>query len=80
MDDLLYKALGAKARQENRSISQEVIVMIKAYLSNNSRVMLSQTEQFLNICGTWEDSRSEQEIVAELRDERTENSNREVEI
>lgn len=76
MDDALYRALGARAAMENRSISQEVIVIVKDYLSRPSSRHQSMTAQFLELCGSWQDDRSEEEISAEIRNARVENAER----
>ena len=58
IDDRLYKLLGQKAKMDNRSISQEVIAIIKEHLSEprkNSSVLA--TDRFLEMCGTWKDNR-----------------------
>lgn len=34
MDDQLYNALKIRAKAENRSLSQQVVMIIKDYLSN----------------------------------------------
>lgn len=76
MDDQLYRALGARAAMENRSISQEVIVIVKEYLSRPSRRHQETTEMFLQLCGTWQDDRPEKVIAAEIRNSRVQSSDR----
>ncbi|MBT3379621.1 MAG: antitoxin [Lentisphaerae bacterium] len=71
MDDQLYRALGARAAMDNRSISQEVIAIIKDYLSRPASQHQTTTEQFLQLCGSWQDDRAEDEIAADIRDART---------
>lgn len=66
LDDQLYQALSKLAEQEHRSISQEVIAILKAHLSQPVR-HTATTEEFLSLCGTWQDDRSAEEIAAELR-------------
>jgi len=70
VDDRLYHALSVRATMENRSISQEVITILEDYLSRPSNRHKSITEEFLQLCGTWRDERSESEIAAEIRRER----------
>ena len=67
VDDQLYEALGKRAVMENRSISQEVIFILKAYLSSPPPKYQEVTDRFLEICGSWEDSREADEIVSEIR-------------
>lgn len=76
MDDQLYRALGARATMENRSISQEVIVIIKDYLARPASRHEDTTEQFLQLCGTWQDDRAADAIAAEIRDARVQSKDR----
>ncbi|MEA2083268.1 MAG: antitoxin [Thermodesulfobacteriota bacterium] len=70
IDDQLYKALGRRATMENRSISQEVIAIIKAYLSSPKLQHENSTRDFLAMCGTWDDKRNPEEIIEEIRQDR----------
>ena len=74
LDDQLYEALGKRAMMQGRSISQEVVMILKDYLSQPNNEHQNATEQFLDLCGTWEDERSSAEITAELRNSRVESS------
>jgi len=70
MDDDLYAALGARAAMENRSISQEVVVMIRESLSRRSGDPTAATRELLELAGSWEDDRSSKQISADLRKSR----------
>jgi plasmid stability protein len=76
IDDQLYRALGARATLENRSISQEVIAIIKDYLSRPSSQHPDLTAQFLQLCGTWQDDRGEDVIAADVRRSRVQSNER----
>jgi hypothetical protein len=67
MDDRLYKALAARAASENRSISQEVVTLIRDFLARAGRASRQYTDEFLALCGTWADDRPASEIAVELR-------------
>lgn len=67
IDDDLYRALGARARAENRSISQQVVTIIEEHLARAGRGDRRPTDAFLEICGTWEDPRDAADIAAEVR-------------
>jgi len=69
MDDQLYEALGRMAAREQRSISQQVIAILKEHLSQPVR-HTSATEDFLVLCSTWKDERTAEEIVQEIRGSR----------
>jgi plasmid stability protein len=69
IDEQLYQALGRRATQDNRSISQEVIAILKEHLARPAQPKKA-TEHFLELCGTWKDERSPEEIAAEIRQNR----------
>lgn len=67
MDDRLYEALGARAAMENRSISQEVVSIIRKYLSSPIKDPLETGQAILELAGTWKDDRSADKIVRDIR-------------
>lgn len=68
IDDQLYKALGKLAERDHRSISQEVVAILKEHLSQPVRhTATTATEEFLSLCGTWQEDRSAKEIADEIR-------------
>ena len=77
IDDQLYKSLGKRAAMENRSISQEVIYILKSYLAIPASQHRQVNDQFLALCGSWDDERSAEEITDDLRKERSGKSHRE---
>lgn len=70
IDDQLYKALGRRAAMDNRSISQEVVAILKAHLSSPAAKHTINTANFLEMCGSWQDERSADEIIEEIRKDR----------
>ena len=66
MDDRLYEALGRRATMDNRSISQEVVMIVKEYLSVPDIHHKRKTESFLELAGSWQDEKSADEIISEL--------------
>ncbi len=70
IDEQLYKALGRRAAMDNRSISQEVITILKIYLSSPSLQHTNSTHDFLELCGTWQDTKDERQIVEEISESR----------
>ena len=70
INDQLYKALGRRAAMDNRSISQEVIAILKTYLSCPTCKHANSTNDFLEICGSWQDEKSAEEIIVEIRKDR----------
>ena len=68
IDDQLYEALGRRAMMENRSISQEVVSILKEYLSApRTKQQQHATAAFLELAGSWQDDRSPQEIADDIR-------------
>jgi plasmid stability protein len=70
IDDGLYKALGARAKRDNRSISQQVVKLIQDSLSRSAGSVEEATHGFLALCGSWEDPRSARAIAAAIRKSR----------
>lgn len=67
LDDALYRALAARAAQDNRSISQEVVTLIQDFLNRRAVSHREATQEFLALAGSWADERSPAEIAAEIR-------------
>jgi plasmid stability protein len=70
MDDRLYQALGARAAMDNRSISQEVVSIIQQYLASPCKDYKTTGEAILELAGSWQDERSAEEIVGDIRQSR----------
>ena len=67
MDDRLYQALGARAALDNRSVSQEVVTIIQEFLSRPTPRTVEATRAFLDLAGSWSDSRTAEEIADQIR-------------
>jgi plasmid stability protein len=64
VDDRLYDSLKQKAKIDNRSISQEVIVILETYLSNPDIYNINSTREFLKL--SWDDNRNAKEIINDI--------------
>ena len=73
IDDRIYNNLKRVSQQDKRSISQEVIYIIEAYLSQPQSRMKNSTDEFLKLAGSWEDQRSPAEIISEIKEGRSHN-------
>ena len=62
IDEELYFSLKKLAVLEKRSVSEQVVYILSKYLSS--------PESFLQFSGSWEDDRTAQDIVAEIRGDR----------
>jgi len=69
-DDALYKALGARAKRDNRSVSQEVVKLIQDFLARPTGSAEEATRAFLALAGSWEDTRSARQITQDIRKRR----------
>jgi len=72
MDDDLYAKLKEAAASENRSISQQVIFLIKSHIATSKRCqnMKTPAQILLELSGSWDDDREAAEIVREIKSSR----------
>lgn len=72
IDAGLYAQLKDLAMAEHRSVSQEVIHLVKTHLSMRKTMQSTPTpaEILLQLAGSWEDARPAAEIVSEIRNAR----------
>ncbi len=74
IDDRLYSFLKTSAKMQNRSISQEVITIIQDHLNSNQRQTKNATLEFLSLEGGWKDDRVADEIIIDIRKNRSQSS------
>lgn len=76
IDDALYEQVKRLAASENRSVSQEMIFLVKSHLARQKRTTAtpSPAEILLQLAGSWEDSRSAEEIIADNKKSRRNSS------
>jgi len=69
IDDDLYAQLGKIAAAENRSISQQVLYLIRGDLARRKGIEKVPTpaETLLGLAGSWVDEESAEEIIKEIR-------------
>lgn len=69
IDDRLYEELKALAESQNRSVSQEVIYVLKTHVTKVKHIRKGKTpaQVLLDLSGSWEDPRSAGEIVGDLK-------------
>jgi plasmid stability protein len=70
IDSDLYETLKRIASQDHRSLSQEVVKMLEDGIQMPQKSVENSTEAFLALSGAWDDSRTAEEIVGDLRKER----------
>ena len=70
LDEHLYEALGHRAKQQNRSVSEEASSILREQLSQAARSQEAATDAFLKLAGSWQDDRESDEIIKDIRDAR----------
>jgi hypothetical protein len=76
IDDVLYSQIKALAASENRSVSQQILHLVRRYIANKKQFQEAKmpAQVLLELSGSWEDSRSADEIVADIKKERKNSS------
>ena len=69
IQDELYDEIKKLASAENRSVSQQVLFLIKEYLTRRKylKTLKSPAQVLLELCGSWDDERQAEEIIAEIK-------------
>jgi len=70
--DELYAQIKNLAASENRSVSQQVLFLIKEHLSKKKQIDATKTPALilLELSGSWEDERKPEDIVKEIKNAR----------
>ncbi len=73
IDDDLYLQIKKLAASENRSVSQEVIFLVKLYMANKKQFQAIKTpaQVLLDLAGSWEDTREADEIISQMKNARS---------
>jgi hypothetical protein len=69
IDDTLYDTIKKLAASENRSVSQEMLFLVKEHLAKRKQIVTVRTpaEVLLDLSGSWTDERSADTIIAEIK-------------
>ena len=69
VDDQLYQELKNLASEENRSLSQQVLYLIRSHLAQTRRARKADTaaQTLLSLAGSWEDPRPAEQIIEEIK-------------
>ncbi len=72
IDDHFYDQIKRMAVSENRSISQQVLYVVKDYLAREKQLKRTKlpAETLLELSGSWQDSKKSDEIIEGLRESR----------
>jgi len=69
IDNDLYNELKRIAAEENRSLSQQTLFLVKEYIAKRQRIRGTKSpgQVLLDLSGSWKDDRKPEEIVSEIR-------------
>ena len=69
VDDALYEELKRLSAAENRSVSQQTLLLIKDYLAKKQRARSLKTpvQALLELAGSWEGKESAEEIIGRIK-------------
>jgi hypothetical protein len=72
ISDDFYAQIKELAGSESRSVSQQVLFMTKEYLLKKQQVQAAKmpAQALLELSGAWEDSRTPEEIIGDLKKSR----------
>ena len=76
IDDALYTQIKELAASENRSISQQILFLVKRYIANKKQFEKTKfpAQVLLELSGSWEDSRGTDEIISDIKNARKNSS------
>jgi hypothetical protein len=69
IDDKLYDTIKKLAASENRSVSQEILFLVKEHMAKRKQTVAIRTpaQVLLDLSGSWVDNRSANVIIAEIK-------------
>ena len=72
IDDDLYKEIKNLAALQNRSVSQQVLMLIRHYLSKQHQIERSKSpvQVLIDLSGSWDDERPAEKIIMDLKKNR----------
>ena len=72
IDDHLYKEIKNLAASQNRSVSQQVLMLIRHYLSKQRQIERSKSpvQVLIDLSGSWDDERPAEKIIMDLKKDR----------
>ena len=70
--DDLYEEIKKLAAAENRSVSQQVLFLVKEYLAKRKHLTATKSpaQVLLDLSGSWEDDKNAEQIVKEIKSAR----------
>ena len=70
--DDLYEEIKKLASAENRSVSQQVLFLVREYLAKRKHLTAAKSpaQVLLELSGSWEDDKNAEQIVKEIKSAR----------
>ena len=67
--DDLYKKIKELAASENRAVSQQILFLIKEYISRRGAIqsLKPPAQVLLELSGSWEDKKSADKIISQIK-------------
>ena len=68
----MYEEIKKLASAENRSVSQQVLFLVKEYLAKRKHLTAAKSpaQVLLELSGSWEDDKNAEQIVKEIKSAR----------
>ncbi len=72
IQDELYEEIKKLASSENRSVSQQVLFLVKEYLAKRKHLAAAKSpaQVLLELSGSWEDDMDAEQIIRQIRSAR----------
>jgi len=72
IEDALYTQIKELAASENRSISQQILFLVKRYIANKEQFEKTKlpAQVLLELSGSWKDSQGAEEIISDIKNAR----------
>ncbi len=69
IQDELYEEIKKLATAENRSVSQQVLFLVKEYLAKRKHLTAAKSpaQVLLELSGSWEDGRDAKQIIEQIK-------------
>ena len=69
IQDALYAEIKDMASAENRSVSQQILFLVKEYLARRKgfQALKTPAQVLLELSGSWEDEKSIEQIIDEIK-------------
>jgi len=69
IQDELYAEIKKIAANENRSVSQQILFLVKEYMARKKQIATLETpaQVLLRLSGSWNDDREAEEIISEIK-------------